>query len=270
MKKLLFLLLLSSSVFGQNINLQNGETRTITEGTWNVTFAPNSHLIAENTVSIQNMNNFHNGAKFTVNGTAHLGSSVNLNGGGTLIVNGTLNSKSGEIQNGGNNLFIYGTWNITGDYQHNDASSILTVCGGKINVSNYTNFHSHIKTGAIKLCDCGVINTYGLNNNKEGSVEGKGDVIYQTGNISKPLGTYVSCNSLPVTIISSDIRIVEYKDGNVTREKLVYKLQISHDSNLQEFFLQVSDDQGVTWRPICKPIMFIPGKYSYSGELYEW
>lgn len=253
MKKLLFLLLISLNTFAQrNLNLGVGEHKTIEGGVYNITLNKDASLLIKGYTSIQNINNFHNGASVTIDKDAvvDVSGSTNLNGGGLLFVFGKMSSASMELQNGMNSVSVQGELNIFGDLQINDNSSELGICG-VVNVSNYTNLHSQIRKGAVNLCNCGKLVTHGLNNNKESSVTGTGSVYYITGNINKQISdswrVFINkeCNNeaLPVEIVEASFYIEE------NTNKVAYQLELTQESTPDKFTIEVSDD-GVNWKSV--------------------
>lgn len=253
MKKLiLFFVFISLNTFAQrNINLGVGEEKTIEGGDWNISMNKDAILYIKGYVTINHINNFNDGATVNIDKDAvvQVKSSTNLNGNANLFIFGKFMTNGIEIQNGMNALNVQGHLQAFHDFQLNDGTSEVNVCG-KVEVGNYTNWHSQSREKAVVFCNCAQWITWGLNNNRENVATGFGSIFYTKGNINKTISDaptiYINrdCNPLAVEIESFDVRI--NKSGEVE-----YNLKLSEDSTTKTIIIQSSED-GKIWKEVIR------------------
>lgn len=252
MKKLLFLLFISLNSYAQrNLNLLPNESKTIEGGNYSsITMDENSFLNIKGYVTIRNINNFRNSTiNIDTDAVVQVKSSTNLNGNANLFIFGEYTCVNMEVQNGLNALNVQGKLNILGDFQLLDKSSEISVCG-KVNVSNYSNWHSQSREKAVVLCNCAQWITWGLNNNKENVATGFGSIFYTKGNINKTISDaptiYINRDCNPLAVEIESFNVIYNKSGEVE-----YNLKLSEDSTPKTIIIQSSED-GKTWKEVIR------------------
>jgi len=270
--KIILFLLLSITVYSQNLTINKGDVITINSNYQNITFNGKGKLIVDGNVSVQNMNINGNGhITITSKGFLNLQSSVNLNG-DTLIVHGKLSTSAIEVQ--GTNAYLYNTGSIvttSSDLQINSSTGVVKNCG-EINIKQSFN----INNGKYISCDCGVLRSDNINPNSiiEGLgsfyfntinltktfTESEGIYVYFTGTVNQPKWGKAKLNSTSgCSLPPLPIKIIE---SNFTHD--TFEIKFTENSDAVRLFIEISDDS-IQWKEY-KEIKVSDSK-TYKGKL---
>jgi len=282
MKKLLLFILTPFIINAQTLTVSSDIT--LTTGNYGVVEVKNGAKITiDGDVTFGNINPLNSSSvsiTTTTKGVLHLTSSLNMNGNYTFTNNGKLYSSNVEMQNGTTVFNNYGEHIVSGDIQITSLGSKYSNCG-TLKVSNFTNIHQ----GYYSACNCGILETNGLNVNSANHVSGKGSIkvtgnlnlnnslttdntilFCYNGNINQPqnLGASIrtcdnTCTPTPLNLKYSDLKVTK-----VDNKKYALTFRVLENTSVKEARLKFSTD-AKNWTVI----KVIQSKEFLVGKVYK-